>query len=267
MKITSVELHPAGSASVAILSFRNPSRTNPYNVKAIAGLDAEEIAPRSHVLEKRDIIIRISLNPVASETETYSSLRDELYKLIASSRTGILQVQFKNVDTVIAAISGFITKIETTIFEKEPEVQITVSCSDSMLRAIDPTIVDVEELTPALTIVTDNLSTAPHGFIFEAEFLAPMGTFTVSDPDDDSWAFVVTPSIGFLLGDVLHFSSEHNNKYLYIQRLLSTIYLGDAIVPGSTWPIIFPGANQFAIVGGTDLRWVSMEYRPTYWGV
>jgi hypothetical protein len=278
MKITSVELHPAGSSAVCELSFRDPQALKPYNVRTIVGLDAQDIIPRYYagsgslafynfVLEKRDVVFRISLNPNASLGQSFSSLRDDIYKLISSSRTGSVEIRFLNGTTVIATVSGFVQKLEAALFEKQPEVQLTVSCSDPMLRAPDPTIVDVSGLDPSDTTISDILSTAPHGLQFEMEFLADLASFTMEDPNDASWSFVVTPSGGFLTGYILHFSSETNDKFLYVVRGVDTIYLADAIDTGSVWPIIFPGDNHLSVADPTSLQWNAISYHPTYWGV
>lgn len=279
MKLTSVELHPAGSASVCVLSFRNPAGTNPYNVKGIGGLDADDIVSRFYggsgnsarffnlALEARSIPIRIGLNPRFNLDESFSSLRDELYKLIASSRTGTIEVQFLNGEDVIATLTGFVTKFEAPHFEKTQEVILTIKCDDPMLRAPEATVVDVEELDPAETLIQDLLSTAPHGFTFELSFQDDMASLIIGDPDDDTWLFTVSPAGGFLEDDVLHFSSENNDKYLYLVRGMTTIHLADKILSGSVWPILFPGDNTFELTTAADVTWESISYRPAYWGV
>lgn len=278
MKLTSAELHPANSSNVVVLSFRDPTRQNPYNVKAIVGLDADEIIARyyggsgnskRHTLSmpKRTIVIRIGLNPRVGEDETFSSLRDDIYKMIASSRTGMLQLQLLNDGEAIAGISGFVTKVEAGLFNKEQEVQLTLECKDPELRGLTRTEVDVVDLDPALTVIEDTLSTAPHGFIFELSFIDSVASLTIEDPTDSSWSFVVTPVGGFLNGDVLHYSSELNNKHLYVVRSATTIHLADVITPGSVWPILYPGENSLEISSPTDVDWTSIEHYPTYWGV
>lgn len=276
MKLTEVELHPHGYSESATLSFRDPARKNPYNVKTIVGLDADEIVPRHYggannyytlAMEKRDIVVRIALNPRFHLGESYSSLRDFLYKLVASSRTGQLHIHFINEGTMVSGVSGFITKIEAPHFNKEPEVQITVSCDDAMLRAMEPVLVDVSGLDPVLTDIQDELSTAPHGFSFELKFNEPMDSFSISDSSEAGWAFTVTPVDGFLVDDVLHFSSEYNNKHLYVVRAGNTIHMADVIAPDSVWPILFPGSNPFEISDAQDVEWVSISHYPTYWGV
>lgn len=279
MKLTSVELHPAGSSDFAVLSFRDPSRSNPYNVRVIEGLGAEEITPRYYggpggstkfhnlALGPRVVVVRIDLNPRFHLNETYSSLRDALYKHIASSRTGSLQIQFKNSVNVVAALTGFINKVEPDLFTKEQGVQLTINCSDSMLKALVPTELVVGPLDPALTVITDAFSTAPHGFTFELAFTGVRPSLIITDPGDPTWSFTVTPSGGFLVGDILHFSSEFNNKYLYIERGVSTIHLADVISSDSVWPILFPGENNLSLSGAASLDWNAISYYPTYWGV
>lgn len=278
MKLTSVELHPHGYSERVTLSFRDPTRQNPYNVKAIIGLDADEIVARYYTgsggnhfydltLEKRDIIVRIALNPRWDQDESYSSLRDFLYKLVASSRTGLIHVHFLDGETMVAGISGFITKVEAPHFNKEAEVQITVSCDDPMLRAMSPVSVDVGSLDPADTNIQDDISTAPHGFKFEMLFDSAVDSFNIHDPSEPNWQFEVTPVGGFLQNDILHFSSEYNNRYIYVVRGGTPIHLADVITTGSVWPILFPGENPLSCDDAEAMTWQTITHYPTYWGV
>lgn len=280
MKITSVEIHPAQSSNVCVLSFRDPKRENPYNVKSIAGLDADEIVARyygssdnsedkyySMVLQQRDIVARIQLNPDFIEDESYSDLRDNIFKLVSSSRTGVIQIQFKNGTEVIAVVSGLFRKVEASLFTETPEVQLTLECLNPMLQGPSRTVVDVSAFDPGLSTVIDDLSTAPHGFMFEMEFTGAVDTFLLTDPDQSGWSFSISPVGGFEIGDILHFSSETNNRHLYIERGASVIHVADALAPSSVWPMIFPGANAFSITNSDFMTWRSLSYYTTYWGV
>lgn len=279
MKITSVELHPAGSSDVHVLSFRDPTRNNPYNVVSITGLDADSIIPKYYgvsansdelfynlSIEKREPQFRINLNPEFS-TKSYSDLRDDLYKTIGSSRTGLVQVQFKNGTEVVAAISGWVTKLESELFDRSPYVLLGLTADDPMLTALDPVDVDITDLDPAGMNLVDALSTAPHGFNFVLAFTGSVATLTITDPGNLSWSFGVSPAGGFLNGDILHLSSDRKKKELYVVRGGVDIYLADKIVPGSVWPVIFPGSNNFAFSSPAELEWTSISYYPTYWGV
>jgi hypothetical protein len=281
MKITSIEIHPAGSSDICVMSFRDPRRLNPYNVKGISGLDADEIVSKFYgasgdssqryynlTVPKRDIGILVELNPIFEDNESYSELRDGLYKMIASSRTGLVQIIFKDGLTSVAGLSGYIKKMEAGVFTKNPEVSMTIECSDPMLKALERVELDVEDFGPPSVNIPDTLSTAPHGFTFELEFTAPVAAFGMSDLTPIEWAFAVAPNGGFLTGDVLHFSSEYNNKYLYIMRALTQIHIADKIAAGSNWPVLFPGDNEFQVyILGDDYTWLSIAHYPTYWGV
>jgi hypothetical protein len=279
MRVTGIELHPVGSATAQALSFRNPGRAMSYNVKDITGLDADAIVSKYYgssgsgndqfynlMIEKRDVVMRIGLNPEWANA-SYSELRDDLYKLISSSRTGLIDIWFMNESGVAAVLSGWVTKFESPQFVKSPEVLITVKTKDPMLKAFDPVTVSVVGLAPADTNIQDHVSSAPHGFDFTLTFTAAKATLIIGDPGDSSWTFKVTPAGGFLNGDVLHCSSDPNDKKLYVVRAGNTIYLADKIAAGSVWPIMFPGDNHFSLSTPTNIAWTAISYFPTFWGV
>lgn len=285
MRVTSVELRPEGSSEVIQLSFRDPRSLNPYQCKSIAPLDADELTPQFYgtsgdstkryyrmTQKTRQPVALIGLNPRYGEEDdnSYSELRDRLYRLIQSSRTGVVDIVFQADAVDVAVISGTVSKIEAGHFTSKPEVQITFNCPDPMLKSPDrfylvggpgqPPVFEDD-----ITII-DEVSTAANGFRFEAEFNAAYSSFVMSPPGGSpEWAFDVRPYGGFLDGDVLHFSSETTDKYLYIQRSGTTIHLGDAIQTTSIWPILFPGTNAFHT--NHAVTWNKIDHYVTYWGV
>lgn len=282
MKVTSVDIIAPNSNNMVNLSFRDPRSQNPYVAKSIIGLDSDEITSKFYGLSdstndkyydlsltKRDIVIQVRLNPNFSLGKSYAELRDDLYKLIASSRTGSIQLQFKDGNKTVAAISGFITKFEAPQFTKTPEVQLTINCSEPMLKALEQVNLNVTDLDPSFTTIIDDESTAPHGLRFGVIFSDTIVDFSIQDSLTPSWAFEVnlTGSVmdKFVNGDELHFSSERNNRYLYMIRGFDIIHLVDRIIPTSVWPIIFPGENDF--ICSEFVRWDYITYHPTYWGV
>lgn len=278
MKVTSIELTPENSSDTIVMSFKDPSGLNPFNVRTIAGLDADEISPRFYgfgsgglarfydlSMQKRNVVARISLNPRLGLGESFSTLRDELYRLISASRTGRLQLRFKNGTSDVADIWGFITKVEAPQFEKTQEVVLTLSCEDDpMLRSPNIVMVDLLTLDPDEAVVNDILSTAPKGFEFEVVLLADDPYFRMYDPVNN-WEFSSTPPGGFLTGDILGFSSYYNNKYFYMMRGAVVTHIADTISPSSVWPIIFPGVNTFGL--DFPVTWNKLAYYPAYWGV
>lgn len=279
MRVTSIDIRTVNSSNVCSLSFRDPTSQNPYVVSGIAGLDADEIIPRYYgasggsgdkyyalSLQKRDIVVKITLNPRFAQLESYSGLRDDLYRLIASARTGALRLEFKDGATVVASVSGFVSKFESDQFAKQPQATLTISCDDPMLKAPSQVELDVVGLSTSTLTIEDDLSTAPHGIIFDATFTEDTDNFVIADPTL-SWLFVMEFGWlgGFNVGDILHLSSENNAKDLSLTRGASHFHLAHIVSSGSIWPIIFPGTNEFICSNGFE--WTSISYYPTYWGV
>lgn len=280
MKVTSVLLISEYSDTEESIefSFRDSRRLQPYNVKAIVGLDADEIIPKFYLgsnnskfyslaLAKREVVVRVELNPSFDDGETHSDLRDALYKKIASWRTGLIGLAFKNGADIVAFVQGHVVKFEASHMTQNPEVQITISCKEPLLRAPERTIVDVSAFNEALIVLTDDESTAPHGMQFQVDVLATRSQFKLTDPTNLSWSLTVVPFGGFLNGDSIFFSSELDNKYFYMTRASVVYHLASVISPGSVWPVMFPGDNSFALENPTSFNWAAISYYHTYWGV
>lgn len=288
MKVTDVELY---SNKVNFLNFsvKKADPSNKFMVRDITGLDAEEIIPTFYgfgqgsnskfydfAMKPRDIVMKITLNPQFNLGEDYADVRDELYKAISSSRIGLISLHFIADGTSVGKATAHITKFETVHFAQLPEVQITFQCQEPFFTSIDPVNYVIDDLNPnhagALInpiIISDGLSTAPHGFSMKATFLAASQTFTIRDIPGANyeWTFTVYPLGGFAAGDVLYLSSERSDKFLYMMRGATVTYLMDKVDPSSIWPILFPGTNSFYIPEIANLTINDVEFYAAYWGV
>jgi len=293
MKLTNIGLY-SNDVEVANFSFKDYNTENPYVIENIDGLDAETIVPKFFGfatgsvrrkqydlgLPSRTISLKIWLNPDFTENTTYSQLRDDLYRAIYSSRDAVVQLRLNDGETTIAAVSGFVTQCTNELFEDKQIVLMTIFCEDSRLRALEETnltitdaLVDTVYDVGAFSVI-DTDSTLAHGFNFRIVFTNNVSYIRMQDDLVDTWRFTVQPEIidglsGFRTGDILYFSSEHNNKYLYVLRGTDIIHLMDKITPGSVWPILFPSPteNTFLINDRSKFDWVSFSHTKTYWGV
>jgi hypothetical protein len=288
MKITDVELY---SNNINFINFgvRKVSPSARFMIRDITGLDAEEIIPMfygtgletygkfyDYGMKPREIVMKIALNPRFNLGEDYADVRDELYRAISSSRFGQIIVHFNADGTNVGKTTAQITKFETTHFAQLPEVQLTLRCDDPFFQSIDPVKYDIEDLNPSNVggplanpiIISDGLSTAPHGFQMEITFLASSAGLTIQDKSIDyEWKFSIYPSAGFTNGCKLYFSSDRINKYLYMTQGAVTTYLMDRIDVSSIWPILFPGTNSFYIPEIASIRIDKVEFYANYWGV
>ena len=162
-----------------------------------------------------------------------------------------------------------ITKFEVAHFTKLPELQITMTCPDPIIRSIHPIDYAPEALPLTNPIsLPDSASTAPHGLTFKVKFTGLVTTFTIQDaPSLPEWKFEVSPQGGFIADDELWFSSEYMAKELYMLRTGDNRYLMDKVDADSIWPTIFPGANRLYFMNIDDFEWLELRYYSAYWGV
>ena len=281
MRATSVSLF-ANEEEAIRFDLRNVESRSRYMVKAMVGLDVDDITHRFYGFSKdgtkkfynpklkpRDVVMRVVLNPRYALNESHSEIRDELYRTISATRTGEISLEFNTSGSTIARLYGHITKFEVPYFSKVPELQMTIRANDPMFRGINPVVMTPEELGTTTTIeVGDGLSTAPHGFKTSVTLTSTLSDFVIRDrASNPEWDFVVSPATNFLAGDVLHFSSEFNNTYFYMVRSGVTTHLLDKVQPGSVWPIIFPRFNQFYLPGAAAFDFGNLEFYPAYWGI
>lgn len=287
MKVTSVEIHPENSSSVAVLNFKDVGGQSPFTVRNIDGLDADQIMSRAYLgsdliqndlaMLNRHIGVLIDLNPDFDERVSYSDLRDALYKLIWSGRTGLITLLFKDGPTTVATISGKVEKFEAIQFSKKQSVKISIFCDQPMLRGAARTNVYVNDLLSRHFTVIDSESNAPHGFQMKITMKRPVASLLIGSPHTGlpyGVSLLMKPTAvgGFQTGDLVFLSSEFGDKYLYITRGGEDLPIVDSIQFNSSWPLIFPGSNDFFIKDQDHMSYDVAEinilsYFPTYWGV
>lgn len=278
MRVEAIALYSSDSEVIRFNMVR-PDPSNPYTIKALTGLDAEEIVAQYYAtggvtgkkfneltMGPREISLRIDLKPNYRLNQHPADLRGVLLKAIASSRTGDIQLRFFEGGVCWGAISGFITKFEAPVTTRDTEIQFTMKCPDPIIRSLGVTsqsglgTFDTDE-----PVIIDPISTSPHGFKFKLTFTGSVNPFIIADPDGD-WKFQI--NYAFLSGDELYFSSEYGDKYLYRIRSAVTLQLMDTLEIGSIWPIIFPlpRENEFEITGNT-FDWNELYWYETHWGI
>lgn len=282
MRVTAVEIHTTTLEEPIEIPLDSSDPKARYAIKSIIGLDADAIFAKfdgwnlndgsgfySLNMHSREIVMQVGLRPRFEMDETYSDIRDELYRAISATRTGLIELRFKAGAFYISSIVGSINKVEADLFTNSPEVRITFACDDPMFRGINPVVYEPASLgANRLVVVPDSLSTAPHGFEMQVTFHATSAQFNIQDdPVDPTWVFQVIPSGGFAIGDVLNISSEVSNKQINYVRSGVTTQLADKISPSSVWPIIFPGMNAFHFMEYNKFNWNYLQFNPCYWGV
>jgi hypothetical protein len=283
MRVTDIEVN-SGDNRVLELNLQSPRPTDRYTVKGIFGLDAEEIVPRFYgcsvcgthdyvrmSMPDREIVIHLALRPSWSSGETYSDLRDQLYRGISMSRDGELELVFKAAGTSVAYIKGTISKFEAPLSNPDAELQITLNCRDPFLRSVGQiSFLDTDFGTDGYLHFADAMSTAPHGAFFLISFLQDASSLVIQDDDPYKWKFEVVPDTDFLAGDTLHIRTDVlDREVTWYHNGGGSTSLIDRISPGSFWPVIYPGPNQLYLPGivSGDILAPDVTFSYVYWGV
>jgi len=278
MRVSSIDLY-SNDNLVTTFDVNQRDVRNPYILKGITGLDADSIVPQFYgqgaesgsnfhdmALEPREIVMKIGLNPNYLIGHAASDLRGTLYRAIASSRKGTIQLRFNEDAATVGAITGFITKFEGPLNNKDPEVTITMRCDDPIFKSLYIASAIVSEFVSDTIVITDPTSTSPHGFKLKLTFDDTLFSFLMREQEiDPDWFFQIDYT--FIAGDELYLSSEAGDKYAYRVRSAVTLQLMDLIVPGSMWPVMFPGENNYWISDTADITFNEWYWYETHWGV
>ncbi|MCA9367069.1 hypothetical protein KC887_02250 [Candidatus Kaiserbacteria bacterium] len=256
-----------------------------FFMRSSFGLDPDQVFPRysgkglssgkkwNHFSrKKREVSLRIVLNPNYLLSESYSDIRDDLYRSISMNRSGQLDLIFYNGGSAVMQLSGFITKFEVPYSSETPELQITMEFEDPMFKSVGSIYYPTAQIaTGNEIIVSAGDATAPLGFTFQVTFDAVCDDFVIQDKlSDPDLVFSVTPDDGFGIGDTLYFSSVYRDKNLYMIDAGDPgvrIPLLDHIDQGSVWPILFPGMNEFYLPSPSDYTWDFISFYKLYWGL
>lgn len=278
MRVQRIGLY-SNDKEVATFDTARVSPKNPYILRAVDGLDAEQITPKFYgqgintsanftnlALEPREVVMRVGLRPNWRAGGTPSDLRSNLQRAIASNRSGLVELRFFDDEVVAGVLEGFITKFNAPVSSKDSDVFITVKCENPMIKSSGITSQNnLDTLDKFDPVINDPVSTSPHGFKMKITFNDAVNPYIFSDPvATGEWQLRI--DYAFLAGDELYLSSEDNDKYLYRVRSAVTLHLMDALALGSVWPIMFPGENQFH-VNTADYDYDEWYWYETHWGV
>lgn len=284
MKVTHIQLQSDSETVLEVATTTVPIDDKFY-LRSSFGLDPDQIFPRYsgqgtssgkkwyHFSRKaREVSLRVVLNPNYLLSESYSEIRDELYRSISANRSGLLDLVFYDEGAAVMKLTGFITKFEVPYSSETPELQLTLTCEDPMFKSVGRIYYDGSEINPGSeVIVSAGDATAPSGFCFQVTFTASTASFVMQDKVSDPDAiFSVTPDSDFDVGDKLYFCSEYKAKQLYMLDASNgneKIHLVDAIDPGSTWPLLYPGMNTFFLADSANFDWDFVEFSKLYWGL
>lgn len=210
----------------------------------------------------REIALTIGFKPGYAAGESVSSLRRELYKYLP--REGPVEIRIVGDRLPPVKAVGYVTKLESAIFSKDPDLVATIVCPDPYLSALTATSLVLSTANGNLTLL--GTSTAPTGYRITANYEGEVPTgfkFQTKDVAAQSgtwlWKLVYTSNTSIGLNNISYtmptnsyfrLDSNRGAKTIETYDPASTLWvpMNTGISPTSTWPLINPGQNQFDYV-------------------
>jgi hypothetical protein len=242
-----------------------------FDVVLTRNQDARTSFENRHT-QGRQLIFRIVLNPNYSAGQKPRDLRSPFYGLITpqfSDKGPLVEVIFSKEGVDQFWTKGYVKNLEVAPFNKEPELQLTMICSDPYLHALSLYSHDTFSSTSPLLVT--NYGSAPTGFLAKFSIVSNTQTFDIRT-GLAGWGEHLKLDAGtetFLAGDEIHINTDPAERFVGHSRASSYIQTYQIVTPETSgWPILVGGENTISWdVGSDKFTWISLQYIPKYWGI
>lgn len=208
---------------------------------SFAGLPGEQLNSRRR--ETRNIKIQLGLNPDPAASETFESVRSQLYGYFMPASDVMLR--FYTDGGLTVDILGTVETCEPAIFSPEPAMDVSIMCYAPDF--LDSTAVQVTGNTTSGGTITP-IVYAGHmdtGFVFTLNVNRTLSAFTLYhiSPNDDITTLDFAGALAS--GDTLVISTVPGSKGVTLTRSGVISSMLWAVSPQSTWLSLQRGANGF----------------------
>lgn len=259
------------TVEIPVLSFIPGA--DPYVLKAITGLDPPDIESQlsgsvfnrsvytGRRVPKRDIVIRIGINPNWFMEEPTRELRDNLIAMLEPAMDSDL-VLMTFVDDIRSSrnIYGVIDKFEMPLASQDVEAQLTFICPEPNFTDEDYTV-----LTPnATSAVVNYEGTAKTGLELEIQPLSTIsGSITLTQVETGA-QIVLSDGSTFAPGSNLVINTTPGYRKITYGGVSRT-----SLLPLSpTWFNLRKGVNTFTMVPSSGSgQFSKATYRNEYWSL
>lgn len=280
MKFDKIQLQYWQANPLVELPMYGDLSISPYIVKDIQGLDSPDMSVfventtddfslyRGRKVSPRQVVIKIGLNPDWGSGQDVQSLRAELYKFMSLPHQDLMTVRL--VDSTqgnleVGEIYGTMSKLETPLFSREPEVQVTIEATHPYIEAPSTTF-----LLPTLTPngsdtewMVNYPGTAKTGFWMGIQFdTASTGTVQLIS-DNSGQRMDINQD--FAAGERLIVNALSQGRGVWrVFTDSTTTNILHKLTPDSVWPQLTPGESWFRI-NKPNLSWYGGTYFTSRW--
>lgn len=232
---------------------------------SFAQLDGEQY--QSSRREKRNLVMRLALEPGVDEASSVQAMRSTLYKYFMPKQK--VRLRFFSIGFPTVDIEGRIESFDAPQFVQEPTATISILCLDPdfksqyLIYQSGNTVGSVAETT------LNYAGSVETGFLFKLNVNRPISEFTIYHrPASDSLRVMEFQTAEPLrAGDVISISTQPGDKYATLTRagiVTSVLY---CVSSQASWSNLFPGPNKLRIFAeGAGIPY-TIEYYTKFGGL
>lgn len=274
--LNAITVYDEANTLVGRLPVAEYDGSTPYIVKNVDGVDPVKatISTTSYAnqdggfyqsarTEMRNIVLTIGYRPDLTSGMSIQEIRRSMYSVFDPKAR--IKLRFIDTDEAPVEIEGFVESHETSIFSRDPEVQISILCPDPYFKAIRPVTISSTNNNP---VYTSYLGTAETGFLFELFVNRNVeGTLLRAYINDDNY-YDIHYGGSLVSGDVLSISTERANKFVRRTRGGETLSVLNGITRGQLSMVISPRTDRlYTAIGEPRTIPYRITYTPKYIGI
>lgn len=271
MKFQKVRIVGQSNVDLALIGAQS---ADPFVLKTAEGLGPTEIdvfikggVYQGSKPQNREITLLVTLNPDYNTGQTSEELRELLYPLMSPMAGTALQIQLLKYNSVepMAWTEGYVKRMEPNLFSKDPEVQITISCTSAHFVGatvnIDTIPFGAGFNFPALP----NVGSAQTGFFTSLTFQQTAYLFTLEHYGTNGVQKVYVEGT-FAANSSIVIDTNVGSKGVWLdvpgqprKNIMAQVH------KDNKWILLNPGANRLVTNTIMVMNW--LYYTPKYKGV
>lgn len=289
------KIHLTGMTGTIPLPVVGVTASDRYILTGADGLGPPEIdVPLGHSVYRggvyqgsfakdREIVLLVSLNQYSSSVPTppISALREAFYELLQGPEPVTITIyhsvtsDFRTPPEQMIT-SGYIRRIEIVPFDKDPKLQVTISCPSPYLSDLAESIVSLGPNTPSTaSIKFPYYGTAITGFQYEFKLAANTSQIFVKTSYPGTSQEILTIPGPRVSGEIFKLNTNSDGRQVYWNNPSNQAAHGDitgmCTVTTDRWPSLHPGDNEIQVFGGDNSPLsvinTSMTFMGKYWGI
>jgi hypothetical protein len=227
-----------------------------------AGLDGEQF--QSARRETRNIKVTLGYDPDPL-VDTIRTLRKRLYGFFMPKSQ--ITLTFYMDDGLTVSIAGVVESLETTIFDQEPSVAISIICYDPDFKVTTSTTLSGNTTESSAQTVVEYDGEVDTGFVFTLNVNRTMTDVTIyhTTPQGKTYSLIFTGSL--VSGDVLSISTVTGDKWATLTHLGTSSSVLYGVDPSSVWLNIKSGTNKLRVYAAGAAVPYTIQYTVKYGGL